>query len=423
LLRTWAPPVYPPDALQQKVGGIAVVRMVVDEKGDVASARILEADDPRLGAAALAAARQWRFTPALDDGKAVACSLDAPVMFSPADEAKKKKPGIVPPPNQTPQPSPRTPAKQSATYAADYPDSLNARKISGLVRFKCSVGSDGKASAIRVIAASHADFVIPALLSIDQWEFTPAMQGDLPVKSEIAGDVTFNALAASTADVLAANQITSPDGTPPALQPKPIVVADPVLPLDLLLKGEGGSATVAFTVGEDGRTRDVELRAATNPEFGSALVSALEATVFATVSDGIKPVPVQLLQHADFPALAPTAADDSDPVARLVAALRNKQIGSAQGLDERLTPIYRVAPVYPAGLLSQGRPAGHAEIEFIIDRDGRARLPNIVSATNMDFGWAAATAVAQWIFKAPHRGGKPVDVKVRIPFDFKAPQA
>jgi outer membrane biosynthesis protein TonB len=46
-----------------------------------------------------------------------------------------------------------------------------------------------------------------------------------------------------------------------------------------------------------------------------------------------------------------------------------------------------------------------------------------VSATNAEFGWSAATAVSQWVFKAPLRGGQPVDVKVRIPFDFKSPAA
>ena len=48
LLRTWAPPDYPPEALRENVGGMAMIRMVVDEKGSVASARILDSSDPRL---------------------------------------------------------------------------------------------------------------------------------------------------------------------------------------------------------------------------------------------------------------------------------------------------------------------------------------------------------------------------------------
>jgi TonB family protein len=421
LIRTWAPAAYPPDALKENVGGMAMIRMIVDEKGVVASARVLDATDPRLGAAALAAARKWVFTPALDAGRPVACSMDAPFEFSPAEAARNRKPGLVPPADQTPQPSPRVPAKTNATYSADYPDSLLERKLSGFVRFECTVTAQGRATAVRVVSSTHADFVLPALRSLDRWEFTPGMQGDLPVQSTIGGDITFDATAAGPADVLAANHITAPDGTPPAAHPEPRVVADPVWPFELLAKGEGGSAAVLYTVDEDGHPRDVQVQSATKPEFGEALVAAVEACVYLRATDGTRAVSVPLMQRAEFPAVLPGAGDDSDPVARLVAALQARQVGGSRGLDEKLTPVYRVAPEYPGILRKKGFPAGKAEIEFIIDRDGRARLPRIVSATSEEFGWAAATAVSQWIFRAPLRNGQPADVSVRIPFDFKSP--
>ena len=66
-------------------------------------------------------------------------------------------------------------------------------------------------------------------------------------------------------------------------------------------------------------------------------------------------------------------------------------------------------------------PTGSAEIEFIIDREGRARLPRIVSASREEFGWAAATAIAQWVFDPPKKNGQPVDTRVRIPVSFTPP--
>jgi len=42
-------------------------------------------------------------------------------------------------------------------------------------------------------------------------------------------------------------------------------------------------------------------------------------------------------------------------------------------------------------------------------------------ATSEESGWAAATAVSRWVFKAPRRDGKPVDVRVGIPSDSKPP--
>jgi TonB family protein len=423
LLRTWAPPVYPPDALRERVGGIAVIRMVVDGSGKVASARVLDSSDPRLGEAALAAARNWVFSPALDGGVPVAISMDAPVEFSPDAAASGKKPGFLPPADQTPQPSPKTPAKPNETYTADYPDSLLDRKLSGIVRFTCTVAPDGRALGVRVIAASHPDFVLPALRSLDRWTFTPGMQGDLPAQSEVEGDITFDATAKGPGDVLAANHITAPDGSPPSAQPELRVAADPVWPYDLLLGGEGGSADVTFTVDKEGQPSDVKVQSATKPEFGKALVAAVEGCYYSRAVDGDHAVAVPLMQHADFTAIPPDAKDDSDPVVRLLAAVRSKQVGGTQGLDAKPTPVYRVAPAYPGALRRNGRPAGSAVIEFIVDRDGRARLPQVISATSEEFGWAAATAVSQWIFKAPLRNGQPVDVRVRVPFNFKAPPA
>jgi len=421
LLRTWAPAEYPPDALKENVGGLAVVRLVVDEKGNVSSARILDASDPRLGAAALAAAKKWVFTPALEGGRPVVCSMDAPVEFSPAEVARKRKPGFVPPSDQTPQPSPSSPAKPSETYSADYPDSLLERRLSGSVRFVCSVTAEGRASEVRIVYSTHADFVLPALRSLDRWAFTPGTQGDLPVRSEVEGEITFEATASSPAEVLAANLMTGPDGNPPAAQPLLRVVADPVWPYDLLKGGEGGSAAVAYTVDDEGHPRDVRVLSATKPQFGAALAAAVEGCVFQRAIYAGHAVAVPLMQRAEFKAVPVGANDDSDPDIRLLAALRSGEIGGALGIDGKLTPVYRVAPEYPGILKGRGRPAGSAMIEFVIDRDGRARLPRIISATREEFGWAAATAVSQWVFNPPLRKGQAVDVLVRVPFDFKAP--
>lgn len=421
LLRTWVPPDYPPDALKEKAGGMATIRLVVDRSGRVSSARIVDADDPRLGAAALAAAKKWVFTPALDNGVPVACSLDAPVLFSPAEAALKRKPGMLPPPDQTPQPSPRTDAKANEQYEAEYPDSLLSRKFSGVVQFECQVTKEGMPARMRILAASHVDFVIPALQSLERWRFTPAMQGDLPIEADLVGEITFDSQERDPAAVLAANQITDPDGKPPALHPSLLFFADPVTPYGPLVKGEAGSATVLFTVDSAGRTSEVTVQAASSPEFGRALAAAVETLAFSGPMDEDKEATLPLRVHVDFPALPSPVPDDAGPVARVVAAVRANRIGSPKGLDEPLTPVYRIAPAYPQVLLKSGRPPGRAEIEFVIDRDGRARLPNIIACTDEAFGWSAATAVAQWVFRPPLRKGQPVDVRVRIPFEFKAP--
>jgi TonB family protein len=288
------------------------------------------------------------------------------------------------------------------------------------VIFDCDVTPEGRAGSVRIIGATHADFVPPTLEGSAHWEFKPAMQGDLPVRAELRGAVTFDPPRATRAAVLAANGITAPDGAEPPDSPRPEVTADPVWPHAALLKGEKGSASVMFTVRADGGVAEVQVREASAPEFGAALVAAMEAWVFERTGGREGPVSIPLLKRAEF--VPPAAGDEkTDPLARLVALARADAIRGADALDEPLAPIYRVAPAYPGALRATGGPAGEAIVEFVIDREGRARLPRIVSATHEEFGWAAATAIQQWVFRAPRRGGQPTDVKVRIPFQFAEP--
>jgi TonB family protein len=286
------------------------------------------------------------------------------------------------------------------------------------------VNVEGNLTKPKILAATHADFVLPALLTLAKWEFTPAMQGDLPRESPVDGQVNFFSLDNDSAgDVLKANGIAAPDGAAPAISPSPIIAVDPVWPIDMLLKGEGGSATVDFKVNETGAIVDAHVREASQPSVGAAMLASVVLWRFSPPRGDNGPVTVALMKSWAFFGI-PTEPDANllkDPVVRLVLALRKGEIGGAKGLDEKLAPLYRVSPNYPAALKTDGAPAGHAEIEFVIDRDGRARLPRIVSATREEFGWAAATAVAQWLFKQPRRGGEPVDVKVKIPFEFAAP--
>jgi TonB family protein len=147
------------------------------------------------------------------------------------------------------------------------------------------------------------------------------------------------------------------------------------------------------------------------------MVAAVEAWTFEPALVGTDPAPAHLVVTYKF------APPDSGDVNRLMLALRppGTGVGGAGGLDERLRPIWRVSPVYPDALRTE-KPAGKAMIEFVIDREGRARLPRVVSASRAEFGWAAMAAINQWVFAPPMRGGQPVDVKVSIPVDFPPPK-
>lgn len=423
LLREWVAPVYPPIVTQGKLDSTVQVRTIIDASGHVTAARALPGADPRLADAAVTAVKQWRFAPAVRDGKSVASCVDAPVLFSPEKARRKLKPGMLPPMNEWPTAVPVTPAQKKYSPSFDYPADLTARFLPGLVRFQCQVTPEGKVNAPRILATSHVDLVLPALAALKNWEFTPRMEGDLPVASESAGQFDFGDVFVKRAEILTANGITAPDGSPPSIAPEPLWVADPVWPLDDLLAGKSGSAKVQFTVTESGNVTDLQVLEASAPQYGRAVVAALQGWQFSRPTDGTQNQRVTLVKSVTFKAVpldAPVTV--SDPFARVVVAMRHGEIGSAHGLDQRLTPLYRLPPLYPAALKQEGSPQGEALIEFVIDREGRARLPRIVEASREEFGWAAATAVSQWVFAPPTRHGQPVDVRVRIPIGFAAPQ-
>jgi TonB family protein len=420
LLREWHPPVYPPNALKSRQSGMVNVRLIVDDTGRVTAARALEDSDQEFIEPALAAVKTWSFSPATEDGRAIVCCLETLVMFSPAIGQQKETPGHLPPEAQVLTPAARTAPRARVSPPGNYPDILLERKFGGLILFACRVTPDGKIEQPRILAASHVDFVLPALASLQHWEFEPAMQGDIAVAASVDGRMSFDSLLNQVGDVFATNAITSPDGTPPAVTPSPVVIVDPIWPYDALINGDSGSAVVSFKVSETGSVSDVVVQEATQPEFGAALVAAVEMGNFDRPIENNHVVQVALARRWDFKAVPTDAAATTDASTRIVVAMRRGEISSAKGLDARLAPIYRVQPVYPQALKARGGPAGRAEIELVVDHEGRVRLPRIISATEPEFGWAAATALAQCIFTPPTRGGVPLNVKVRIPVDFAA---
>lgn len=73
-------PVYPPLALSARVQGVVIIEATIGVAGDVLSARVLRSI-PLLDEAALAAVRQWRYTPTLLNGTPVPVVMTVTVNF------------------------------------------------------------------------------------------------------------------------------------------------------------------------------------------------------------------------------------------------------------------------------------------------------------------------------------------------------
>lgn len=76
------PPVYPADLAKQGVTGRVVLIVDVATDGSVSAVKVdRSAGDAKLDAAALEAARQWKFTPLVKNGKPVPSQVRVPIDF------------------------------------------------------------------------------------------------------------------------------------------------------------------------------------------------------------------------------------------------------------------------------------------------------------------------------------------------------
>lgn len=201
--------------------------------------------------------------------------------------------------------------------------------------------------------------------------------------------------------------------------PKARKVELPVYPYELLRQRVTGEASVTCMVNTEGLVISTRVLKASRPEFGAALAAALEATKFGYATKEGEPIVSVLGFRHTFNLRDRGEHDWQAELDLLERALRRPQtLGRARDLDRPLRPKKQPSPAFPPALLSRGV-GGEALIEFLLDEEGTARLPRIVSATDPSFGYAAAHAVAQWRFDPPTARGVPTVMRVAIPFTFR----
>ncbi len=308
-----------------------------------------------------------------------------------------------------------------------YPDFLADQEIGGTAVVEFVLTERGDIVSPRVTQVSHPAFVPPAIDALLRSKFAPGRIGGAPVSAGMTTLFEFGVERYGhrvSREPFTVPQVSAP-GTAPEFRydvaPRLVTLCEPVYPFPLLLEGVRGEAEVRFVVDPGGRCVAGKVLSASRPEFGAALLAAVQTWHFTPPTfEGRRTRAILSKAFRFFPHSRELAADDD--TARIVRQLRagSEKIATLAALDHQPRAFFRVAPTYPPVLDEQGV-SGEAEIKFIIDRKGRARAPQIVSATHEEFGWAAATAVQQWFYEPPLVQGKPVDVRVTLPFGFAPP--
>lgn len=173
-----------------------------------------------------------------------------------------------------------------------------------------------------------------------------------------------------------------------------------------------GTASVIITRDVAGAPVDILLLESTHPEFGDAAVTAVKQWRFLPLGAGQPRVQRTEVVSFDFamqgvvfaPAAGRTAAID---LTRRTASGPSIHLVSFDQLDHPIKAIRQVMPGFPAAMVGHVE-QGWANVEFLVDEDGRVRVPIVVMESAPAFGDAALVAVANWQFEHPRENGRPV---------------
>jgi protein TonB len=86
-------------------------------------------------------------------------------------------------------------------------------------------------------------------------------------------------------------------------------------------------------------------------------------------------------------------------------------------VDQNPTPLKTPEPKYPQALKREGV-AGIVSVTCVIDEKGKVVSARATKSTRTEFEQPALDAIQNWVFKPAVKDGKPVKVRVTIPFRF-----
>lgn len=306
-----------------------------------------------------------------------------------------------------------------------FPHNMRMAGLAGKVLVEFVIDTQGQVQNPVVVRSNNPWFERPAIEAILKWKFQPAQMDGKNVNTRALQMLDFEPGLGDTKDGLwYVGRQKNPEKLPEELRwsvaPQPVNTAFPVYPFAALQAEQAGWSDIKFIIGPNGRITASQLLGASQPEMGEAALAMIDTWEFTPPKkkDGTPCFAALTMRH-EFKPHNYGDVPVSEEGAKILKKLEKKpgEIFSFKDLDHPCKPLSRRPPVYPTKLLKAGL-TGEAMIEFFIAPNGDAELPNIISSSAPEFGYAAVQAVATWRFEPPLKGGKPVTVRVRIPMEF-----
>ncbi len=182
-------PDYPREAKLQDIQGKVFLKLLIDEKGNVAKAKVEKGVNSLLDKSALNAAKKAKFSPAMSKDKPVkvwvvlpiAFKLDVGIDIKKDQSIEKGKPesGEYPGPNEFVQVE-KLPEFKSGEKPS-YPEEAKKNGIEGKVFMKVLVDKEGLPKKAIVIKSDNAIFNQSATEAAMKSKFSPALQNGKPI--------------------------------------------------------------------------------------------------------------------------------------------------------------------------------------------------------------------------------------------------
>jgi TonB family protein len=348
---------------------------------------------------------QWKFAPARKGGQPVASSLEVPVLLVHEDALAVS-------------PSKSTPPSVVHRERPVYPRAMKKTELVGEVTISFVVDKEGDVTNPVVVRSNNPGFDAAAIEAVLKWKFKPGIKDGNPVNARMQVPIIFH-LDGSGRELYEVDQPSKkqieqmPEGLRYDTPPEPRGVIHPVYPYALYAgKAPHGSATLSMLIDPKGRVVMAKVLEATHPEFGESGKAAVEHFEFKPATLKGKPVSGVLKIEFNFD----PRYDDIDLYSLEIK--KSDRIAGAGKLDSVPKALSQRKPVFPRGV-PPNIDRGTATVEFLIDKDGKARLPRIKSASDPAFGHAAVQTVAHWLFEAPRAGGKTTITRVQVPVHFE----
>jgi TonB family protein len=195
-------PATPAVLVAQRTMGQAMVGFVVDEHGIPRDVHLIFTTLKECAEPAVAAVRQWKFTPGRKDGRLVRVPLQVPIVFFPETfraNGPRVRPGVkdwieFDSLSELASGGKREPPRPTKMVQIEYPAEMETRFQGGAVNVEAIINSRGVVTHVHAVDAANQYFAALAERALSQSTFLPARIRGMPIPCHVVFPVHFKFL-------------------------------------------------------------------------------------------------------------------------------------------------------------------------------------------------------------------------------------